>query len=292
MQIVAKDLTYIYSEKSKSLAVRAVDGVTLTIDEGEFFGIVGRTGSGKSTFVQHLNGLIKVGKDKGSLKIGEFDLTDKDCDFMALRSKVGMVFQYPEAQLFAETVFDDVAFGLKNFFPNLTEQEIAESVENALTLVGLNYYEIKDKSPFELSGGQKRRVAIAGVIVTRPEVLVLDEPAAGLDPVGKRDFIRLLKELHKTFVKTIIIVSHDMNLVSENCSRAVVFDKGKIALSGTPKEIFSDAKKVAELGLDLPVTAKLTNDLKDKGIIIDSDLTTDDFIQKYLQAVKDKGGAL
>ncbi|MBR2870334.1 MAG: energy-coupling factor transporter ATPase [Clostridia bacterium] len=292
MQIVAKDLTYIYSEKSKSLAVRAVDGVTLTIDEGEFFGIVGRTGSGKSTFVQHLNGLIKVGKDKGSLKIGEFDLTDKDCDFMALRSKVGMVFQYPEAQLFAETVFDDVAFGLKNFYPELSPEETTERVKTALTLVGLNYEEVKEKSPFELSGGQKRRVAIAGVIVTRPEVLVLDEPAAGLDPVGKRDFIRLLKELHKTFVKTIIIVSHDMNLVSENCSRAVVFDKGKIALSGTPKEIFSDAKKVAELGLDLPVTAKLTNDLKDKGIIIDSDLTTDDFIQKYLRAVKDKGGAL
>ncbi len=292
MQIVAKDLTYIYSEKSKSLAVRAVDGVTLTIDEGEFFGIVGRTGSGKSTFVQHLNGLIKVGKDKGSLKIGEFDLTDKDCDFMALRSKVGMVFQYPEAQLFAETVFDDVAFGLKNFYPELSQEETTERVKTALTLVGLNYEEVKEKSPFELSGGQKRRVAIAGVIVTRPEVLVLDEPAAGLDPVGKRDFIRLLKELHKTFVKTVIIVSHDMNLVSENCSRAVVFDKGKIALSGTPKEIFSDAKKVAELGLDLPVTAKLTNDLKDKGIIIDSDLTTDDFIQKYLQAVKDKGGAL
>ena len=290
MQIVAKDLTYIYSEKSKSLAVRAVDGVTLTVNEGEFFGIIGKTGSGKSTFVQHLNGLIKVGENKGSLTVGEFDLADKKCDFTALRSKVGMVFQYPEAQLFAETVFEDVAFGLKNFFPNLSAQEIAEKVETALTLVGLDYKQVKDKSPFELSGGQKRRVAIAGVIVTRPEVLVLDEPAAGLDPVGKREFLKLLKKIHKSFVKTIIIVSHDMNLVSENCTRAVVFDKGKIALLGTPKEIFSDEEKIFKLGLDLPVTAKLTIDLKRKGITVDSDLTTDDFIAKYLQAVKGEKG--
>ena len=292
MQIKAENLTYVYSEKSKSLAVKAVDNVSLTIPEGEFFGIVGHTGSGKSTFVQHLNGLIKVGKDKGELRVGEFNLSDqKNCDYIKLRSKVGMVFQYPEYQLFAETVFEDVAFGLKNFFPEMGENEITERVQTAIELVGLNYEKIKDKSPFELSGGQKRRVAIAGVIVTRPEVLVLDEPAAGLDPVGKREFIRLLHTIHKTFVKTIIIVSHDMDLVAENCTRAVVFSKGKIVLEGTPKEIFADGNRALELGLDIPVTAYLTNALKEKGTIVDSNLTVDDFIKNLSLALDKKGGA-
>lgn len=286
MQIVAKDLTYVYSEKSKSLAVRAVDGVTLTVNEGEFFGIIGHTGSGKSTLVQHFNGLIKVGKDKGSLTIGEYNLSDKKCDFISLRSKVGMVFQYPEHQLFGETVFEDVAFGLKNFFPEMPAEMVEERVKEAIELVGLNYEKLKDKSPFELSGGQKRRVAIAGVIVTRPEVLVLDEPAAGLDPVGKREFIKLLKEIHKTFVKTVIIVSHDMDLVAENCSRAIILKKGKIALEGTPNEIFADAQKIKELGLDLPVTAKLTNVLKQKGIILNGELTVNGFVESLVQALK------
>jgi len=193
MRIEVKDLTYVYSEKSKDMAVTALDNVSLTVEEGEFFGIIGQTGSGKSTFVQHLNGLIKVCKDRGSIKIGEYDLTDKKCDFKSLRAKVGMVFQYPEYQLFAETVFDDVAFGLKNFNKDITEKELADRVKESIELVGLNFDKVKNKSPFELSGGQKRRVAIAGVIVTRPEVLVLDEPAAGLDPKGKRDFLAFLK---------------------------------------------------------------------------------------------------
>ena len=168
MQIVAKDLSFVYGEGSKTLAVKALDNVSLTIEEGDFFGIVGHTGSGKTTFVQHLNGLIRVGKNKGSLVVGNYDLTDKKCNLKELRSKVGMVFQYPEYQLFAETVFDDVSYGLKSFFPNISPLEIEEKVKIALSLVGLDYQTIKDKSPFELSGGQKRRVAIAGVIVTQP----------------------------------------------------------------------------------------------------------------------------
>ncbi len=290
MRIVARDLTYIYSENSKSLEVRALDGVSATIEEGEFFGIIGHTGSGKTTFVQHLNGLIRMGKDKGSLTVGEFDLSDKKCDLKALRSKVGMVFQYPEYQLFAETVREDVAFGIRNFMPQTSEEDIELMVREAITTVGLDYDSVKNKSPFELSGGQKRRVAIAGVIVTKPEVLVLDEPAAGLDPVGKRDFIALLKKLHASFVKTIIIVSHDMNLVSENCSKAVVFSGGKIALTGTPKEIFSDYERVEKLGLDLPLTAYLTKKLKEKGVNVDSDLTIKDFTKKVALALK--GGKL
>ena len=284
MRIETEKLNYVYSEGSKTLSVHALKDVSLTIEEGEFFGIIGQTGSGKSTFVQHLNGLIKIGKDKGKIKIGEFDLSDKKCDFRALRSKVGMVFQYPEYQLFAETVREDVAFGIKNFMPTLSESEVEERVEQALSLVGLDYQAIKEKSPFELSGGQKRRVAIAGVIATRPEILVLDEPAAGLDPIGKKEFIALLHKLHKAFVKTIIIVSHDMNLVSENCTRVAIFSQGQVCACGTPKQLFSDYKLLEEQGLDLPVTASITRKLKDCGIDVDSDLTIENFMQAVQKA--------
>ena len=286
MRIEAKNLSFDYSEKSKALSLRALDNISLTIEEGEFFGIIGHTGSGKTTFVQHLNGLIKVQKDKGSLTIGEFDLTDKKCDFMALRSKVGMVFQYPEYQLFAETVREDVAFGLRNFIKDITPEEEENRVRKAIEIVGLDYEKVKEKSPFELSGGQKRRVAIAGVIVTEPEVLVLDEPAAGLDPVGKREFIELLHRLHKTFVKTIILVSHDMNVVAENCTKGAIFSHGKICAVGTPKEIFADHQKLIELGLDLPVTAYLEKVLKGANCNIESDLTVEDFVEKTALALK------
>lgn len=286
MRIEVKDLTYVYSEKSKALAVKALDRVSLTVEEGEFFGIIGHTGSGKTTFVQHLNGLIKIGKDKGSIKIGEYDLTDKKCDFMGLRAKVGMVFQYPEYQLFAETVKDDVAFGVKNFNKGLTDEQIESMVKLAIEKVGLDYEKVKDKSPFELSGGQKRRVAIAGVIVTRPEVLVLDEPAAGLDPVGKREFLELLKSLHGDFVKTIILVSHDMNLVAENCSKVAVFSKGKITAVGTPKEVYNDYKNIERLGLDLPCTAYLEKELKERGVALDSDLTEYGFVNALVNEIK------
>ena len=289
MRIETENLSFSYGN-SKALSVKALKDVSLAIEEGDFFGIIGQTGSGKSTFVQHLNGLIRVQKNSGKVLVGEFDLTAKKCDLKALRGKVGMVFQYPEYQLFAETVKEDVAFGIKNFMPNTDQNQAEEMIKEALTLVGLDYEEIKDKSPFELSGGQKRRVAIAGVIVTRPEVLVLDEPAAGLDPQGKREFLDLLHRLHDSFVKTVVIVSHDMNLVSENCNRAAVFSHGELYASGTPKEIFSQAEALVGQGLDLPVTAKLTRALEGVGVIIDSDLTVKDFIEKT--AEKLKGGAI
>lgn len=277
MRIVTENLSYTYGEKSKGLEVKALSGVSLTIEDGEFFGIIGKTGSGKTTFVQHLNGLIRVQKNAGRVIVGEYDLSDKKCDMKSLRAKIGMMFQYPEYQLFAETVKDDVAFGIKNFFPNLGEKETEERVKTALNLVGLDYDRYKDKSPFELSGGQKRRAAIAGVIVTRPEVLVLDEPAAGLDPVGKREFISLLKRLHGEFVKTIVIVSHDMNLVAENCTRAAVFSHGQIIAEGTPKDVFERENAVKE-GLELPVTAYLARELNARGYKISvSDLTVNGF---------------
>ena len=277
MRIVTENLSYTYGEKSKGLEVKALSGVSLTIEDGEIFGIIGKTGSGKTTFVQHLNGLIRVQKNAGRVIVGEYDLSDKKCDMKSLRAKIGMVFQYPEYQLFAETVKEDVAFGIKNFFPNLGEKETEERVKAALNLVGLDYDRYKDKSPFELSGGQKRRAAIAGVIVTRPEVLVLDEPAAGLDPVGKREFISLLKRLHGEFVKTIVIVSHDMNLVAENCTRAAVFSHGQIIAEGTPKDVFERENAVKE-GLELPVTAYLARELNARGYKISvSDLTVNGF---------------
>ncbi len=286
MRIEAKNLTYVYSEKSKALSLKALDDVTLTIPEGEFFGIIGQTGSGKTTFVQHLNALIKVEKDKGSLLVGEYDLTDKKCDFKGLRAKVGMVFQYPEHQLFAETVFEDVAFGLKNFEPNLTSEQVEQRVKECLELVGLDFDKVKEKSPFELSGGQKRRVAIAGVIVSRPEVLVLDEPAAGLDPVGKKDFLELLHKIHKTFAKTIVIVSHDMNVISEHCTSGAVFSHGKVKLVGTPKQIFENTQLIESLGLELPTTAKIVKNLKDAGIDIDCDLTVNGLINALTEGGK------
>lgn len=300
MRIEVKNLSHIYNPSSP-FATAALKGVTLTVEEGEFFGLIGHTGSGKSTFVQHLNGLLKVPSaekkyraqklkkgevppEKTVLKVGDFDLTDKKTDFKALRARVGMVFQYPEYQLFAESVKEDVAFGLKNFKKDVYADEALreKAVGEALEMVGLNYEEVKDKSPFDLSGGQKRRAAIAGVIVTRPEVLVLDEPAAGLDPLGKKEIMALLHKIHGEWCKTVIFVSHDMDEISENCTRAAVFSEGKVVAVDTPRELFKRGDYLTALGLDIPKTAKITNELKKYGIEIDSDFTVEDFIRKTL----------
>ena len=307
MRIVAEHLSYVYNPKSP-FETAALKDVSLTIEEGEFFGIIGHTGSGKSTFVQHLNGLIRLPSSlrrykkkkpkKGEipppetvLRVGEFDLTDKKTDFRALRKSVGMVFQYPEYQLFAETVRDDVAFGLKNFSAEkLSDEQIDAAVRAALEVVGLDYGEMKDKSPFDLSGGQKRRVAIAGVIVTRPEVLVLDEPAAGLDPLGKKEVMELLHKLHREWCKTVVVVSHDMDEISENCTKAAVFSEGSVRYVLPPKELFRHADELTALGLDVPLTAKLCTALAKRGVEIGCDFTTEDFIGKVLAYWAAHGG--
>ena len=288
MQIVAKGLTYTYDAKSP-FASQALRGVDLTIEEGEFFGIIGHTGSGKSTFVQHLNALIRL--TGGSLTVGEFDLASKKCDLRALRSKVGMVFQYPEYQLFAETVEKDVAFGLKNFHRELTEEERAAAVREALETVGLDFEAVREQSPFELSGGHKRRVAIAGVIVTKPEVLILDEPAAGLDPLGKKELMDLLHAIHGSWCRTVVIVSHDMDEVAENCTRAAVFEGGRVVMCGAPAELFRRADQLIEMGLDVPTTAHCARILRSRGIDVESDFTCDDFAEKVLELWRAKGGA-
>ena len=288
MRILAKGLTYTYNPKSP-FASQALKGVDISIDEGEFFGIIGHTGSGKSTFLQHLNALIRL--TGGFLKVGEYDLSDKKCNFLELRSKVGMVFQYPEYQLFAETVEKDVMFGLKNFRKDMSDEEMKAAVKEAIETVDLDYEEIKDKSPFELSGGQKRRVAIAGVIVTKPEVLILDEPAAGLDPLGKKEIMDLLHAIHGGWCKTIVFVSHDMDEIAENCTRAAVFSDGRVVMEDTPAEIFKRSDKLISLGLDIPVTAKCARILKERGIEIETDFTSEDFIVKVLAAYAAKAGA-
>ena len=303
--VVCENLSFVYNPKSP-FETHALDGVDVEINAGDFFGIIGHTGSGKSTFVQHLNALIKLPSaqkkykakkpkkgqatpKKMSLSVNGYDLADKTTDFKALRSKVGMVFQYPEYQLFAETVFEDVAFGLKNFQAGVTDTEIEVAVREALETVGLDYETIKDKSPFELSGGQKRRVAIAGVIVTKPQILILDEPAAGLDPLGKESIMALLHSIHKDWCKTVIVVSHDMDEIAENCNRAAIFSEGKIVATDTPKGLFDDVDKIVSLGLDVPFTAKIVQKCKEHGLLIDCDYTVTDFVQKTLQALERMG---
>jgi len=297
--VYSKNLRYVYNPSSP-FATQALCGVDLQIRAGEFFGVIGHTGSGKSTFVQHLNALLKTPTaekkykpkklKKGQtplpetvLTVNGFDLTDKTTDFRALRSKVGMVFQYPEYQLFAETVFQDVAFGLHNFSPTpLTEEQIQTAVKEAVETVGLDFEEVKNRSPFELSGGQKRRVAIAGVIVTKPEILVLDEPAAGLDPLGKEEIMSLLHKIHQDWCKTVIVVSHDMDEISENCTRAAVFSDGRAVFNMRPQDLFECDAQLQEMGLDAPFTAKTVSLLKKKGYILHTDFTRADFVEKVL----------
>lgn len=294
-----RNLSYTYSAKSP-FATHALRGINLKIKEGEFFGLIGHTGSGKSTIIQHLNALIKLPQaqkkykpkkgdlpiDMPQITVGKYNLADKKCNFKELRADVGMVFQYPEYQLFAETVFDDVAFGLKNFFPKMQGEEIEKTVKESLEMVGLNYNEVKDKSPFDLSGGQKRRVAIAGVIVTKPKILVLDEPAAGLDPLGKKEIMELLHRLHLTWCKTVIIVSHDMDEIADNCTSCAVISQGEVIFFDSPENIFARADQLLDLGLDIPLAAKITKQLKNYGIEISSNLSCNGFAESVINAFK------
>ncbi len=307
-RVVCEHLSHVYNPAS-AFETFALTDANLEIHAGDFFGVIGHTGSGKSTFVQHLNALLKVPTaekkykpkkaKKGAvlppktvLRVNGYDLTDKNTDFKSLRAKVGMVFQYPEYQLFAETVFEDVAFGLKNFQPTLTDDERTAAVKQAMETVGLDFDGLKDRSPFELSGGQKRRVAIAGVIVTKPEILVLDEPAAGLDPLGKEEIMQLLHAIHKDWCKTVVIVSHDMDEIAENCNRAAIFADGKTVAVGAPRSLFASAEQMQALGLDVPFAAKLCFALAGYGKKIACDYSLDDFQQKTLLFAKNKGAGM
>ena len=271
MSIEVKDLNYIYNTGMPGETV-ALRDVSFDVQDGEILGIIGHTGSGKSTLLQHLNGLIKPAS--GEVIVDGQCITDGKTKMTEVRRKVGLVFQYPEYQLFEETVAKDVAFGPKNL--GMEEPEIEESVKNAVALVGLDYEEIKDMSPFELSGGMKRRVAIAGVIAMGPRILILDEPTAGLDPSAHRDILAMVRRIHDEMGIILIFVSHNMADIAELSDKVIVMSEGTIALSGTPKEVFSQRERLEAMGLALPPAREITELIKSKAPAFKSDALTID----------------
>lgn len=270
MSVIVKNLTYIYDE-GMPFASKALDDISFEIKDNDFVGLIGHTGSGKSTLIQHLNGLLKP--SSGQILVNGFDITDKDLNLTEIRKRVGIVFQYPEYQLFEETVEKDIAFGPGNL--GLDEEEISNRVKKSMEAVGLDYETFKDKSPFDLSGGQKRRVAIAGVIAMNPEVLILDEPTAGLDPGGRDEIFNLIKKLHHDNNITIILSSHSMDDMAKLAQTIIVMNHGKIEFMGTPREVFaSHADRLREIGLDVPQVLELATKLRNKGFDIRPDVLT------------------
>lgn len=287
--IEIKNLTHTYSKKTPYEKV-AINNISVTINEGDFLGIIGHTGSGKSTFIQHLNGLIKP--QEGEVRIFDINLTQKKPkpDLRKLRQEVGMVFQYPEYQLFADTVEKDIAFGPKNL--KLSQDEIKNRVKKAMEAVGLDYDKYKDRSPFDLSGGQKRRVAIAGVLAIMPKVLILDEPTAGLDPIGKRQILNLIKSLKETITPTIVVISHDINEITQYCTRLIVFNKAEIAFDLPINELFTHQKELMQMGLDVPLAVKVNDYLKENGITLEGNIITPQELVNAIKNYKSFGGAL
>lgn len=282
MSIQVRNLTHIYSEGMPFESI-ALDGVSFDIHDGEFVGIIGHTGSGKSTLVQHFNGLLKP--KSGSIQIGEVDITKPGIPMREIRKKIGLVFQYPEYQLFEETVKKDVAFGPENL--GLEPAEVESRVREAIEMVGLNYEEIAERSPFELSGGQKRRVAIAGVIAMRPEILVLDEPTAGLDPKAHKDLLQVIQRIHEDQGIILILVSHNMRDIARLSDKVLVMDGGKLSMIGTPREIFGQRDQLANMGLSVPPIAELMHRLTDKGLDVDANvLNMDEAVAELLKYLK------
>lgn len=289
--IIIENLSFTYSRKTP-FEKKALIDINLVINEGEFVGIIGHTGSGKSTFIQHLNGLIMP--QEGTVKIFDVNLSVKKPkpDLRKLRGDVGMVFQYPEYQLFDETVARDVAFGPKNL--KLPKEEIDIRVKEAIEMVGLDYDDIKDRAPFDLSGGQKRRVAIAGVIAMRPKALILDEPTAGLDPRGKEQILSLITHLKEHCTPTIIVISHDVDEITRFADRIIVFNEAKIEYDMPMKELFTNEKSLQEIGLDIPKAIKINNELKKRGINLEGDIITPLDLERAVVNYynKNKGGNL
>ncbi|MBE7040432.1 MAG: energy-coupling factor transporter ATPase [Ruminococcaceae bacterium] len=287
MSIEISGLNYVYMEGSP-FEKQALKNVSLSIADGEFVGIIGHTGSGKSTLIQHLNGLLKP--SSGTITIGGEDITAKGADMKKLRQKVGLVFQYPEHQLFEETVYKDISYGPKNM--NLPQDEIDERVQEAMHHVGLSE-KYMNRSPFELSGGQKRRVAIAGVLAMRPDVLILDEPAAGLDPAGREEILTQIRALYLERKMTVLFVSHSMEDVARIAGRIIVMNKGAVALDGKPADIFAQADALRAMGLDVPQITELICELRRRGIRFDNSIYTIEKAKATIQlmlAGKNAGG--
>lgn len=265
MPIRVEGLSYIYNA-GQPMEKLALNDVSLTVEDGEFIGLIGHTGSGKSTLVQHFNGLLKP--TKGRIYLDGIDIHSKGITLRSVRQQVGMVFQYPEYQLFGETVFEDIAFGPKNM--GVSDQELDERVDWALDLVGLDS-SFKERSPFELSGGQKRKVAIAGVLAMRPRILILDEPTAGLDPKGRDEILSLVSRLHQQEKTTIILVSHSMEDIARLASRLIVMANGEIVLEGPPGVVFKEADYLEKIGLGVPQMKKLLQALQAQGLDVHPD---------------------
>lgn len=269
MSIKIENLTHIYMPKSP-FEKKALDNVNLVIEDGEFLALIGHTGSGKSTLIQHLNGLLEP--SYGRILVDDVDITNKEVKLSDIRKKIGLVFQYPEYQLFEETIEKDIAFGPNNL--GLSQEEVHNRVKKAMEMVGLEYDKYKDISPFDLSGGQKRRVAIAGVIAMEPKVLILDEPTAGLDPKGRDDILEQIKILHEKYKMTIVLVSHSMEDVGKLAERIVVMNKGKIELLGKPADIFKEVETLEQIGLAVPQVTYLMRALKERGFEVSDEIFT------------------
>ncbi len=269
MSIEFIHLEHIYS-KGTPFEHIALEGIDLKIDSGKFIGLIGQTGSGKSTLIQHMNGLLKP--TQGTVIINDLNLSDKNTKMKEVRQRVGLVFQYPEHQLFEETVEKDIAFGPGNL--GLKKEEIKSRVKEAMDTVGISYEEFKDKSPFELSGGQMRRVAIAGVIAMRPDVLILDEPTAGLDPRGREQILNQIKSMHAKYKMTVILVSHSMEDIAKYTDQIIVMYRGKVKLYDTPKNIFKEAQLLEEIGLAVPQVTQLMRRLKKNDPLINESIFT------------------
>lgn len=280
MSIKIENLTHVYMPKGPFEKV-ALDNVSLEIKDGEFVTLIGHTGSGKSTLIQHINGLLKP--TSGKIIIDGIDITEPGIKLIDVRKKVGLVFQYSEYQLFEETIAKDIAFGPRNL--GLSDDEIEERVIKSMEMVGLNYEKYKDKSPFDLSGGQKRRVAIAGVIAMNPKTLILDEPTAGLDPKGRDDILTQIQKLHKDYGMTIILVSHSMEDVAKFAEKVIVMNAGKVALEGTPAEVFKEINTLEEIGLGVPQVTYLMKKLKEKGFNVSEDIYTIEQARKELMNI-------
>ena len=282
MSVKVENLTHIYNEGLPHESV-AVQDVSFSIEDGQIAGIIGHTGSGKSTLVQHLNGLIKP--KTGSIYIDEQNICDGNTVMREIRKKVGLVFQYPEYQLFEETVFKDVAFGPKNI--GLADEELEDRVREAIGLVGLDYEQIKDKSPFDLSGGQKRRVAIAGVIAMKPKVLILDEPTAGLDPKAHRDVLDMIIRVHEHEDNITVMVSHNMEDIASMCDKVIVMDRAHAVMEGTPEEVFARRAELKQMGLAAPPVMELIDMLNDRGFKLDGNiLTRDRAVEEIYKAIR------
>lgn len=279
MSIILDNITYTYGAGTP-FEKTALKDISVTIENGDFLGIIGHTGSGKSTFVQHLNGLLHP--TTGKVIVNGVDVSEKTDEAKQMRHKVGMVFQYPEHQLFEETIAEDIAFGPKNL--GLDEKEVDRRVRESMAFVGLDYDTYAERSPFHLSGGQMRRVAIAGVVAMEPDFLVLDEPSAGLDPFGREEIFEEIIKLHKEKEVTVILVSHNMEDISRMANRLIVLDKGQIVLDGKPLDIFNHHRDILQqVGVDVPPVSVLIESLRNRGLDVSNEvLTVDDAVQAIL----------